>query len=129
MTDASEVLPGRRVLIVEDEMLLAMELEIMVTEQGCAVVGPAPTIDRALALIRSERPDAAILDVNLNGTTAAPIAAELRAQNVPFVLATGYGDKQELQLELRNAPRVKKPISHSRLISVLADVLAERPRA
>jgi DNA-binding NarL/FixJ family response regulator len=124
MQDTGEVLRGRRVMIVEDEMLVAMEMESLLADQGCAVVGPAATVERALALLAHERPDAAILDVNLNGTTAAPVAAALKAQGVPFVLATGYGDAQPLQPELKDAPRVDKPVNHGELMRTLAQVIA-----
>jgi DNA-binding NarL/FixJ family response regulator len=121
MPDAREVLRGRRIMIVEDEMLVAMELEALLAEQGCAVIGPAPTADRALALLAEGLPDAAILDVNLNGQTATPVAAALRAQNVPFLLATGYS--QSLQVELKDTPRVDKPVNHERLVRVLTQLL------
>ena len=121
MPDAREVPRGRRIMIVEDEMLVAMELEALLAEQGCAVIGPAPTADRALALLAEGRPDAAILDVNLNGQTATPVAAALRAQNVPFLLATGYS--QSLQAELKDTPRVDKPVNHERLVRVLTQLL------
>ena len=121
MQDASEVLRGRRVMVVEDEMLVAMELETLLEEQGCAVMGPAPTADRALALIDQELPDAAVLDVNLNGQTAMPVVTALRAQGVPFVLATGYGNS--LQPELKDAPRVDKPVNHEQLVRALAHLL------
>ena len=123
MQDPGDVLRGRRVMIVEDEMLVAMELESVVTDQGCAVVGPASTAQKALALLQEERPDAAILDVNLNGTTAAPVAAALNAQGVPFVLATGYDEGQALQPELRGAPRVDKPVNHEQLVRTLVQIL------
>ena len=124
MQDTGEVLRGRRVMIVEDEMLVAMEMESLLADQGCAVVGPAATVDRALALLAQEKPEAAILDVNLDGTTAAPVAAALKAQGVPFVLATGYGDAQPLQPELKDAPRVDKPVNHGELMRTLAQVIA-----
>jgi CheY-like chemotaxis protein len=121
MLDSSEVLRGRRIMVVEDEMLVAMELESLLAEQGCAVVGPAPTADRALALLDEGLPDAAILDVNLNGHTALPVAAALSAQGVPFLLATGYGNS--LQPELKGAPRVDKPVNHEQLVRTLAHLL------
>ena|ERR687891_36002 len=121
MQDANQALRGRRVMIVEDEMLVAMELEDLLVEQGCAVVGPAPSAARALALLDEELPDVAVLDVNLNGQTAMPVVAVLRAQGVPFVLATGYG--HALQPELRQAPRVDKPVDHDKLVRVLARLL------
>jgi DNA-binding NarL/FixJ family response regulator len=121
MQDGNEVLRGCRVMIVEDEMLVAMELENLLAEQGCAVVGPAPTADRALALLGEGLPDAAILDVNLNGHTAVPVAMALSAQGVPFVLATGYGNA--LQPELKGAPRVDKPVDHEQLVRALTQLL------
>ena len=108
-------------MIVEDEMLVAMELEDLLAEQGCAVMGPAPNADRALALLDEELPDAAVLDVNLNGQTALPVVTALRAQGVPFVLATGYS--QSLQPELKDAPRLDKPVDHGKLLRVLAHLL------
>lgn len=124
---ASEALKGRRVLIVEDETLVAMELEVLLAEHGCAVVGPVPTVARALALLDRERPDAAILDLNLNGQKATPVAAALTALGVPFVLATGYGEAQSLQPELEQAPRVDKPVNHGELVSTLARILEATP--
>jgi CheY-like chemotaxis protein len=121
MQKASQVLRGRRIMIVEDEMLVAMELEALLEEEGCFVVGPAPTTARALALLDDGLPDAAILDVNLNGQTAAPVAAVLREQGVPFLLATGYS--QSLQPELRDAPRVSKPVDHGQLVRALTRLL------
>jgi DNA-binding NtrC family response regulator len=127
MSEAADVLRGRRVMIVEDELLVAMELESLLEEQGCAVLGPAPTVDRALALLDRERPDAAILDVNLDGQTAIPVAAALNARGVPFLLATGYGNAQASEPELKGAPRIDKPVSHDRLVRVLARILEARP--
>jgi two-component SAPR family response regulator len=121
MQDANQALRGRRVMIVEDEMLVAMELEDLLIEQGCAVIGPAPTAERALALLDEDLPDAAILDVNLNGQTAQPVAAALSAQGVPFMLATGYG--HTLQPELKDVPRVDKPVDHDKLVRVLTGLL------
>jgi two-component SAPR family response regulator len=108
-------------MIVEDEMLVAMELEALLAEEGCAVVGPAPTTARALALLDEELPDAAILDVNLDGQTAAPVAAALNAQGVPFVLASGYS--HALQPEMQGAPRLDKPVNHEKLVRALASLL------
>jgi DNA-binding NtrC family response regulator len=110
-------------MIVEDEMLVAMELESLLEEQGCDVIGPASTVQRALALLDGERPDAAILDLNLAGHTATPVAAALNARGIPFLLATGYGNAQSLAPELEAAPRVDKPVNHDRLVRTLARIL------
>src|ERR1700692_3817867 len=81
---------GRRILVVEDEMIVAWLLEDMLADLGCAVVGPAVSINQALAMIDAEAIDAAVLDVNLNGQVSYPIADALAARGVPFVFSTGY---------------------------------------
>lgn len=116
-------LQGRRVLIVEDEMLVALEIENLLQEQGYVVLGPAPRVSRALALLDRERPDAALLDLNLQGQSATPVAAALSARGVPFAIVTGYGEMQSREPELQDAPRVDKPVHHRELLRVLAQVL------
>lgn len=120
---AGEALRGRRVLIIEDEMLVAMEFESLLQRQGCAVVGPASTVDRALALLDHDQPDAALLDLNLNGEPASAVAVALRTRGVPFVLVTGYGEAQSSEPELQGAPRVDKPVNHHALVRALAQVM------
>jgi DNA-binding NtrC family response regulator len=109
--DTGAELNGRRILVVEDEFLLAMDLELLLEGRGCIVLGPVPTIDQALALLDHERPELVLLDVNLKGERSTPVAAALIARGVPFVLITGYGDRQLSEPELRAAPRIDKPVS------------------
>ena len=120
---AGEALRGRRVLVIEDEMLVAMEFESLLQRQGCAVVGPASTVDRALALLDRDQPDAALLDLNLNGEPATAVAVALKTRGVPFVLVTGYGEAQSSEPELQGAPRVDKPVNHYALVRALARVM------
>lgn len=87
MTRLSE----RRVLVVEDEALVAMLVEDALLDAGASVIGPAATVAEALALLERETPDAAVLDLNLAGETSTPVADALAARGVPFVVATGYG--------------------------------------
>ena len=115
-------LRGRRVLVVEDEMLLAMELESLLRQQGCEIVGPVSTVERALALLE-ERPDAALLDLNLKGRSATPVASAMVDRSVPFVILTGYGEVTSGQPEVRNAPRLNKPVNHGELVRTLARLL------
>jgi CheY-like chemotaxis protein len=117
------VLRGHRILIVEDETIVGMELESLLERQGCTVVGPAPTVARALELLGRESPDAALLDLNLNGQPAIPVAAALLARKVPFVVVTGYGAGQSSDPELRGAPRIDKPVDHLELVRTLAELL------
>jgi two-component SAPR family response regulator len=116
-------LAGRRILIVEDQFLLAMELELLLQHRGCLVLGPVPSIDHALALIDGDPPDVALLDVNLKGKRATPIAAALRSLGVPFVLITGYSGSQLSEPELRDAPRIDKPVSSHALCRAMSEAL------
>ena len=117
---------GLRVLVVEDELILAMELERLLAGLGHAVLGPVPTVGRALRLLAWQRPDAALLDVNLGGESATPVAAALLERGVPFVLVTGYGGEQLKEAVLRDARRLGKPVDGRRLGRLLAEI-AGRP--
>jgi CheY-like chemotaxis protein len=84
-----------RVLVVEDEPVVAMCLEDILDALGCVPVGPAGRLSEGLALAESEPLDAAILDINLAGERSTPIAEMLRARGVPFAFASGYGSAPE----------------------------------
>ncbi|MDB5440252.1 MAG: response regulator [Caulobacteraceae bacterium] len=104
MTD----LNGFRVLVVEDEMLVSMLVEDMLTEMGCVVVGPAASLSEAEALVGQGGIDAAVLDVNVAGRPIFPVADRLKAMGVPFVFASGYGEAG-LSDDHRDAPVLQKP--------------------
>src|SRR5674476_977123 len=116
---------GRRVFVVEDEMLVAWLLEDMLAEIGCAVVGPAGSVNQALAMIDAEAIDVAVLDVNLNGEMSYPIADALTARGVPFVFVTGY-DKDRMLEGYRNCPVLQKPFHRAELTDMLAKLLAPK---
>lgn len=116
-------LAGVRLLIVEDETMVAMLLEEMLLDLGCQVVGPARTVDMALATIESEKFDGAIVDVNLRGTRADPIAAALKDRGVPFVFATGYG-QAGIDERFMDVPVIQKPFEITTLEAILAGVMA-----
>jgi CheY-like chemotaxis protein len=99
---------GLRILVVEDEMLIAVLIEEMLQGLGCHVVGPVSRLDAALRLAHEEPLDAAILDVRIRGGHVYPVAEELLARNIPFVLASGYGD-WALPESLQDQPRLTKP--------------------
>lgn len=111
--------PRLRILVVEDEYLVAEDIASMLEDLGCEVVGPVPTIEAAIALIRGEALDCVLLDANLDGKSSAPIAAELAARSMPFVVVTGYGDLKLASTALDTAPRVTKPFSADDLAAKL----------
>ena len=120
--------PGLRILVVEDEFLVAEHIAFALEDLGHEVVGPVPTIEAAIALIDSEALDCVLLDANLDGKSSAPIAAELTARSMPFVVVTGYGDLKLVSEELDGAPRITKPFSASDLAATFAAMSWESPR-
>ena len=117
--------PDRAVLVVEDEFLIAMHLELVLQRHGWRVLGPAATVDEALRLLRGEKPDVALLDVNLRGELVTPVAEKLRALSVPFVLATAYDSHRLAAVAaFAGAFNVGKPTDEGRLLPALAQALA-----
>ncbi|MFT3975439.1 MAG: PAS domain S-box protein [Amaricoccus sp.] len=115
--------PGvRRVLVVEDEALIAMDIEAQLAAAGWDVVGPAGTIDEALALIAETRLDAALVDANVRGRPVGEIAEALQARGVPFAFATGYG-RSALPAGFRDVPLLAKPFASDHLIATVAALL------
>ena len=111
---------GMRVIIVEDAILLAMELEAGLLEAGVEVIGSAALVDEAMALVDMPM-DAAVLDCNLNGESVIPVAEALAARGVPFLFATGYGESRGAP-EGFDAPIIRKPYDIAQITSALADI-------
>ena len=107
----SEALSGRRVLVVEDESLVAMLLETILEDMGCTPVGPISTVEEALSVVAQETQlDAALLDVNVAGVHVFPVAQALKDKGVPFVFSTGYGEGG-LPDEWRGQATIQKPFT------------------
>ncbi len=112
---ATDTLAGCRVLVVEDEMVIALLIEEALQELGCIVVGPVAKLDAALRLAADEVLDVAVLDVNIRGGHVYPVAEQLQARGVPFVFASGYED-WALQEAFRDRPRLIKPFTSEDLV-------------
>ena len=125
---ALELLPssGRVVLVVEDELLIAMHLEHLLEQHGWRVLGPATTIAEALRLLAGQMPDVALLDLHLRGELAAPVAEQLQARGVPFVVVSAYARPGRMVAAVDGAPVVGKPIDERRLIAVLMQAVPSR---
>ena len=119
---SSSALSGKRVLIVEDESLIAMLLEMALTDEGCEVVGPAARVSDAIPLARDGPLDGALLDVNLGGESVFPVAEVLAARAVPFLLLSGYGD--EAVPEGRDWPLRSKPFDVNEVLAVLSELIS-----
>lgn len=111
---------GRRLLLVEDELLIALDLQRIVEQLGSTVVGPVGSIRGALQILSNTRPDAALLDVNLREGRVLPVAQACQDQSIPFALVTGYGRLELEEPLLQSAPRVYKPFDSDAIRNVLA---------
>jgi DNA-binding response OmpR family regulator len=117
-------MPGRSILIVEDEPLIAMMLEDFLETLGHRVHATCGTVAEAIGEAEKGGFDAAILDVNLNGESAWPIASKLREMQVPFVIATG-GHVEPPPAEFRDVPTIEKPYTVDRVTPALEAALSE----
>lgn len=117
-------LEGLRLLVVEDESLIAMMIGDMLRDFGCVVVGPAGSVEHAMALIEREAVDGALLDVNLsNGKRSYPVAEALQKRGIPFAFVTGYGEAG-LTADFRGVPVLQKPFVADHLRRVIAESIA-----
>ena len=121
---------GCRILVVEDEMLIALQIEDVLVKLGCDVVGPTGKLESALQFANEGKFDAAVLDVTIRGGKVYSVAELLLARGTPFVLASGYGD-WALPEALKNRPRMMKPFTATALeeqIKLLCHEVAGRKK-
>src|SRR3712207_300142 len=112
------------ILVVEDEIFIALDLAATLEDGGYQVLGPAPSVAGALQLLGAQRPDAAVLDVNLKGEMVTPVARLLRQMEVPFVLASAYGCTELPDDEaLTGAPFLGKPTASTCLLAVVGELV------
>jgi CheY-like chemotaxis protein len=120
--ESAALIRGRRILLVEDQLLVALETSTMIERFGAVVVGPYARVPAASVALRSQPVDAAILDINVAGVQTFAIADELQQRGVPFVFCTGYG-RDILPPRFTDAPLVEKPVVSAALIAALLGVL------
>ena len=118
MTDEGKTVAGKRVLVVEDEMMIRMLLEGMLTDLGHTVAAEAGGIDEAVALAKKGAFDVAVLDVNLNGHPVTPVAEILLERGVPFIFASGYG-QSGVPEAYRAIPTLQKPFQTDALAQAI----------
>jgi two-component SAPR family response regulator len=108
-----------KVLVVEDESLVALDIENMLEEMGCTVVASVPRLVKALDLAARLDLDLAVLDINLAGEVVYPLAFRLAERGIPFVFSTGYSTA-DLPIELRDRPILRKPVMPANLKRAVA---------
>jgi CheY-like chemotaxis protein len=127
MEDPAKTLAGLHILVVEDEVMVAMMLEDMVQDLGCRV-DLAPTIGKALDSLRKNVPDGVLLDMNIHGQKPVAIAEELVRLSVPFLLVTGYGAGVNDPPVIMAAPRLQKPFTEDDLARRMTEAFLPRAR-
>ncbi|MGO9547211.1 MAG: response regulator [Rhodomicrobium sp.] len=116
-------LAGKRVLVVEDEMLIALDTVDELKSAGCTVLGPVLRLAAAIPLALTEQIDAAVLDVNLAGQYVWPVAEALAGRAVPFIFVTGFGNALEFPPAFASVSRLDKPIRPGAVTRTLASLL------
>jgi light-regulated signal transduction histidine kinase (bacteriophytochrome) len=116
-------LDNLRVLLVEDQSLIAMDTEELLRSLGANDAAVAPTVVKALQLIAEEEPACAVLDLNLGSSTSEDVARELQRLRVPYVFATGYRDSSNIPDGFSNVPVVRKPVSQDALSRAMSEAL------
>ena len=114
-----KLLSSRRILIVEDEILILMMIEDMLTDLGCESIAVASKADQAITLVEGQVFDAAMLDINLNGIASYPIADALTARRVPYFFSTGNGVK-DMKEGYRDQDVLKKPFTFDQLSNMFS---------
>jgi len=121
----SDTLPeGLRILLVEDEAIIAMTAEDMLEELGCVVTQQASTLEEAMEAAETGNFDVALLDINLNGTMSMPVAHALKSRQMPFVFTTGYGNAGS-EGEFGDVVVVAKPYTLATLSAAISECLTQ----
>ena len=122
MSARNSNLTRAKILVVEDDAIIALEIAATLMDVGYTVLGPVASVTQALALLDADKPDAALLDLRLLDSLATPVAAALRAGAVPFALVTGYVDA-DLDAVLASAPRLIKPFGSAEVEHIARQLL------
>ena len=117
-----------RILLVEDEMIVSMWAEDVLTDAGFEIVGPVGRLEAAIDAAAQADIDIALVALNLYGEPAVPVVDALRARRIPFALMTGY-PQQGLTVDLRVDPILEKPVSIPDLLAVVAELMVKRARS
>jgi DNA-binding response OmpR family regulator len=120
MADEGIELAGLRLLVVEDDYLVAADMCSSLRRRGAVIMGPVANVRRSRELIRQQRPDVALLDINLNGQLAFDLAQELENEGIRTIFTTGY-DAAFLPESLRGSPCLQKPVNLNALVHLIRE--------
>lgn len=121
MSGINGKLAGRRVMVLEDDVLIAMDMEDFLIGEGCQVVGPVSNVERALEQVETGKLDGAVVDLNLRGELSVPVIEALKSRGVPVVVCSGYAELTGVREMLKDVPIVPKPCDFAALSRLLAE--------
>lgn len=117
-----------KILVVEDEFLIALTLQSVLEDAGFEVLGPVLSVNAALDLLENHRPDAAVLDINLRGEFVTPVAHKLKALGVPFAMSSAYAaTAATIDDVFAGAPMLNKPVCEQQLIKSITGIIGSGP--
>lgn len=115
-------------MLIEDDVLLAMEMEDFLADLGFEVVGPYGKLADALQAVDEESVDGAVVDLNLRGELSFPLIEKLRAEHIPLIVCSGYVDLPGMNERLSDLPRVSKPCDTNALVAMMRDLFLDERR-
>lgn len=124
--DDSKMLQGIRVLVVEDEYFIADDLARALRAAGAVPIGPVASVEDAQEMLDKQRPDAAILDLNLRGVIASGLVERVAREKLPTIVVSGYGERGLPELDV-TLPRLEKPVDCKLVVKRLAEELSKAP--
>lgn len=124
--DDSKMLQGIRVLVVEDEYFIADDLARALRAAGAVPIGPVASVEDAQEMLDKQRPDAAILDLNLRGVIASGLVERVAREKLPTIVVSGYGERGLPELDV-TLPRLEKPVDCKLVVKTLAEELSKAP--
>jgi DNA-binding NtrC family response regulator len=117
---------GRRILIAEDEAMIALDLESVLQDLGCEIIGPVANVEDIVEQCEAHHPDGALLDINLRGKQVFAVLPRLIQQGVPVIITSGYDDVTLIPQDFRELPRISKPFNQTALRELCVTVFAKR---
>jgi DNA-binding NtrC family response regulator len=126
VSSPADDLRGRRILIAEDEAMIALDLESVLQDLGCEVIGPVANVEDLVQQFEAHRPDGALLDINLRGKQVFAVLPRLIQQGLPVIIMSGYDDIALIPQDFRALPRLSKPFNQTALRELCVTVFAKR---
>jgi DNA-binding NtrC family response regulator len=126
VSSLSDDIRGRRILIAEDEAMIALDLENFLQDLGCEIIGPVANVEDVIQQFEAHHPDGALLDINLRGKQVFAVLPQLIEQGLPVIITSGYDDVTLIPQDFRALPRISKPFNQATLRELCVTVFARR---